>query len=66
MLKKPRFILFFIFIIVKTALKISVIKTALKDLRKTRTILVLILILITAVLAFKVSVIKAASKKRFN
>jgi integral membrane sensor domain MASE1 len=66
MLKKPRFMLFFMFIIVKTALKMSVIKTALKDLRKTRTILVLALMLITAVSAFKMSVIKAASKKRFN
>jgi hypothetical protein len=58
--------LFFIFIIVKTTLKISVIKTTLKNLRKIRTIAVLILILITTILAFKVSVIKTASKKHFS
>jgi hypothetical protein len=65
-LKKPRFMSLFIFITVKTALKMSVIKTATKDLRKIRTIIVLVLILITAVSAFKVSIIKTTLEKRFN
>ena len=66
MLKKPRFILFFMFITVKTALKMSVIKTAPKDLKKIRTMAVLALMLIAAISAFKVSVIKTVSKKRFD
>jgi hypothetical protein len=66
MLKKPRFMLFFIFIAVETALEMSIIKPALKDLRKIRSIAVLALMLITAVSAFKVSVIKTVSEKCFN
>jgi hypothetical protein len=65
-LKKPRFVSLFIFIAVKTALEMSVTKTATKDLRKIRTIMVLTLMLIAAVSAFKVSVTKTASEKRFD
>jgi integral membrane sensor domain MASE1 len=66
MLKKPRFMLFFMFVAVKTALEVSVTKTALKDLRNIRTMAILALMLIAAVSAFKVSVTKTASEKRLD
>jgi hypothetical protein len=66
MLKKPRFILFFIFIIIKTALKMSIIKITLKDLRKIRFMTVFVFILITTVSAFKVFIIKTVSEKCFD
>ena len=56
----------FMIIKIKTALKMSVIKTIIKDLKKIRIMPVLTLILVIAISAFKVSVIKTVSEKRFN
>jgi hypothetical protein len=66
LLKKPRFVSLFMIVAVKTALEMSVTKTATKDLRKIRTVPVLALMLVAAVSAFEVSVTKTASEKRFD
>jgi mannose/fructose/N-acetylgalactosamine-specific phosphotransferase system component IIC len=65
-LKKLRFVSLFMFITIKTALEMSVIKTATKDLRKIRTVSVLTLILVATISAFKVFIIRTALEKRSN
>ena len=61
-----RFMSLFMFITVKTTLKISIIKIITKNLKKIKTVLVFAFMFITIISTFKVSVIKNISEKRFN
>ena len=66
MFKKFRFMLFFMFVTIKTTLEMFITKTRLKDLRKIRFMTILAFILITTVSTFKVSIIKTTFEKYFN
>jgi hypothetical protein len=63
-LRKLRFMPFFVFVAVKTAFEVSVTKTAPKDRRNIK--IVTFFMLVAVVSAFEASVTKTASEKRFG